>query len=103
MTEDVEKQQVTQLKAKKFVFQLVKSILRDNEAILWAYIQFLDGNRLEEEILFAKSFKTDTKDEKDFKVFTYFKENNISLQNRMDCSNDGIPFLEAQKEVLLCI
>lgn len=61
MAADVDKQLVTKLRAKEFVFQIDKSTLRDNEAVLLAYVRFLDVILFREEILFARLLKTDTK------------------------------------------
>ena len=58
---DVESQLIEKLKTSKFSIQLDKSAVRDNRAILMAYVRFIDDScKLCEEILFAKLLKIDT-------------------------------------------
>ena len=81
MVEDVEKQLIANLQVKQFALQLDESTLRDNEAILLAYVRFIDDKGLREEMLFARSLRTGTKGETIFnEVVTYFKESNIPLK-----------------------
>jgi len=92
MAEDVEKQLIANLQVKQFALQLDESTLRDNEAILLAYVRFKDDKGPREEMLFARSLRTDTKGETIFnEVVTYFKENNIPLKNIIACATDGAP------------
>ncbi|XP_068246662.1 zinc finger BED domain-containing protein 5-like [Palaemon carinicauda] len=60
MAEDVEKQLISYLQVEQFALQLDESTLRDNEAILLAYVRFNSEGR-KEEMLFATSLVTDTK------------------------------------------
>ncbi|XP_068234218.1 SCAN domain-containing protein 3-like [Palaemon carinicauda] len=92
MAEDVEKQLISHLQVKYFVLQLDESILRDNEAILLAYVRFNSDEGHKEEMLFARSLVTDTKGENIFdKVVTYFQQNNIPLKYIIACATDGAP------------
>ncbi|XP_076348273.1 SCAN domain-containing protein 3-like [Tachypleus tridentatus] len=92
MAEDVEKQLIAHLQVKQFALQLDESTLRDNEAILLAYVRFNNDERPKEEMLFARSLVTDTKGETIFnEVVTYFQENNIPLKNIIACATDGAP------------
>jgi hypothetical protein len=61
MANDVEKQLVAQLRVQKFAPQIYESSLRDNKALLMAYVRFLNDEQLNEEMLFARKLKTDTK------------------------------------------
>ncbi|XP_068245481.1 SCAN domain-containing protein 3-like [Palaemon carinicauda] len=61
MAEDVEKQLISHLQVKQFALQLDESTLRDNEAILLAYVGFNSDEGHKEEMLFATSLVTDTK------------------------------------------
>ncbi|KAK2718094.1 hypothetical protein QYM36_006772 [Artemia franciscana] len=91
MVEDVKKQFIAHLEVKQFALQLDESTLRDNEAILLAYVRF-NNEGPKEEMLFARSLTTDTKGETIFKeVATYFQENNIPLKNIIACATDGSP------------
>ncbi|KAK2707332.1 hypothetical protein QYM36_015124 [Artemia franciscana] len=60
MVEDVEKQLIAHLQVKQFALQLDESTLRDNEALLLAYVRF-NNEGPKEEMLFARSLTTDTK------------------------------------------
>ena len=60
MVEDVEKQLIAHLQVKQFALQLDESTLRDNEALLLAYVKF-NNEGPKEEMLFARSLTTDTK------------------------------------------
>ena len=92
MSQDVENQLVAKLQKTQFALQLDESTLRDNEALLMAYVRFVDENELREEMLFARCLKTDTKGETIFnEVQSYLKENNIPLENIMACATDGAP------------
>ena len=91
MVEDVEKQLIAHLHVKQFALQIGESSLRDNEALLLAYVRF-NNEGPKEEMLFARSLMTDKKGETIFnEVATYFKENNIPLKNIIACATDGAP------------
>ncbi|KAK2702783.1 hypothetical protein QYM36_018614 [Artemia franciscana] len=60
MVEDVEKQLIAHLQVKQFALQLDESTLRDNEALLLAYVRF-NNEGPKEEMLFARSLTIDTK------------------------------------------
>ena len=92
MAEDIEKQLIAKLKCKQFALQLDESTLRDNEAILLAYVRLKDDNGLREEMLFARSLIIDTKGLTIFnEVVTYFSECNIPLKNIIACATDDAP------------
>ncbi|XP_076324411.1 zinc finger BED domain-containing protein 5-like [Tachypleus tridentatus] len=55
VAEDVEKQLIVHLQVKQFALQLDEPTLRDNEAILLAYVRFNNDEGPKEEILFARS------------------------------------------------
>ncbi|XP_068234170.1 SCAN domain-containing protein 3-like [Palaemon carinicauda] len=76
----------------KFAIQLDESTLRDNEAILLAYVRFNSDEGHKEEMLLARSLVTDTKGETIFnEVVTYFQQNNIPLKNIIACATNGAP------------
>ncbi|XP_068224017.1 SCAN domain-containing protein 3-like, partial [Palaemon carinicauda] len=97
MAEDVEKQLISHLQVKQFALQLDESTLRDNEAILLAYVRFNSDEGHKEEMLFATSLVTDTQGETIFnEIVTYFQQNNISLKNITACATDGAPSMTAR-------
>ncbi|XP_068243860.1 SCAN domain-containing protein 3-like [Palaemon carinicauda] len=97
MAEDVEKQLISHLQVKQFALQLDESTLRDNEAILLAYVRFNSDEGHKEEMLFARSLVTDTKGETIFnEAVTYFQQNNIPLKNIIACATDGAPSMTSR-------
>ncbi|GBP60950.1 hypothetical protein EVAR_51513_1 [Eumeta japonica] len=61
MSSDVESFLCDYLRTTHFSIQLDESILPGNEALLVAYVRFVMGEEIHEELLFAKTLKTDTK------------------------------------------
>ena len=103
MAGDIEKQLIAHLQVKQFALQLDESTLRDNEAILLAYVRFNSDEGPKEEMLLARSLVTDTKGETIFnEVVTYFQENNIPLKNIIACATDGAPFDDRQIQRFYC-
>ncbi|GBP70194.1 SCAN domain-containing protein 3 [Eumeta japonica] len=61
MNSDVESFLCEYLRTTHFSFQLEESTLPGNEVLLLAYVRFIMGEEIHEELLFAKTLKTDTK------------------------------------------
>ncbi|GBP82476.1 Zinc finger BED domain-containing protein 5 [Eumeta japonica] len=79
MSSDVESFFCDYLRTTHFSIQLDESTLPGNEALLLAYVRFVMGEQIHEELLFAKTLKTDTKAESIFTVLSdFFKEKSIS-------------------------
>ncbi|CAG9839929.1 unnamed protein product [Diabrotica balteata] len=79
------------LKSREFTVQLDESILNDSTALLLSY-RFIDDNReMAEEMLFARSLITDTKESSIFESFVkkFFEEKEIPLSNMIACATDG--------------
>ena len=75
---------------------------RDNEVFLLACIRFRTNELPREEMLFAISLMTDIKGEAIFnEVATYFKENNIPLENIIACATDGAPDMTGRYKCLI--
>lgn len=81
------------LKITKFSLQLDESTLRDNEALLLAYVRYVSTDeKITEELLFAKSLIMDTKGLTIFKVVeNFFVEKGIPITNCIACATDGAP------------
>ncbi|KFD61358.1 hypothetical protein M514_12069, partial [Trichuris suis] len=78
------------LKTAQFSLQLDESVLPQNEALLLAYVQFIKGEKLEQELLFAREMIADTKGECVFyTVQGFFQEKGIPLTNIMSVAPDG--------------
>lgn len=90
MANNVEEQLIAKLRVNQFALQIDESTLRGNEALLLAYVRFLDKDQLIEEMLFARLLKTDTRGETIYAELNgYFKEKNIPLRNIIACATDG--------------
>ncbi|GBP85102.1 Dynactin subunit 6 [Eumeta japonica] len=61
MSSDVESFSCDYLRTTHFSIQLAESTLPGNEALLLAYVRFVMDEEIHEELLFAKTLKTDTK------------------------------------------
>ena len=72
--------------------QLDESTLRDNEALLMAYVRDIHNGVSKEEMLFSKPLETDTRGETIFMVVKQFcEEKNIPIGNIIACATDGAP------------
>ena len=71
--------------------QLDESTLRDNQALLVAYVRYIHNGVSKEEMLFSKPLETDTRGETIFIVVKKFsEEKNIPIGNII-CATDGAP------------
>ncbi|KFD46691.1 hypothetical protein M513_12401 [Trichuris suis] len=92
MARDIEDTLFSELKNTEFALQLDESTLPGNEALLLAYVRFVKGESLAEELLFAKELLTNAKGESIFRaVSEFFKEKEIPLQNLLAVGTDGAP------------
>ncbi|KAG9494296.1 hypothetical protein GDO78_001910 [Eleutherodactylus coqui] len=68
-----------------------ESMVRDNEALLLAYIRFINWNEeVVEELLFTRNLTTDTKGSSIYRrVEEFFQEIDIPLTNVLACATDG--------------
>ena len=80
------------LKERHFSIQLDESTLPGNEALLLAYVHFIENEAVVQELLFAKLLETNTKGESIFHIVkAFFEEKNIPLTNIVACATDGAP------------
>lgn len=92
MAIDIENQLCQDLRTIEFTLQLDESTVRDNEAILMAYVRYIKNGKIVEEMLFSKSMITDTKGTSIFNVLkSYLDEKGIPISNIMACATDGAP------------
>ena len=76
----------------EFSLQLDESTLPGNESLLLAYVRFIKGGSLCQELLFAPLLETDTKGESVYRaVEDYFQKKSIPLTNIISCATDGAP------------
>ena len=69
---DVEQQLCQVLQTTEFALQLDESTLRDNEALLMAYVRYIHNGVSKEEMLFSKPLEIDTRGETIFIVVKQF-------------------------------
>ncbi|KAG0438169.1 SCAN domain-containing protein 3 [Dictyocoela muelleri] len=92
MAQDVENILCVYLKSSFFSIQLDESTLPDNASLLLAYVRFIKDEKINQELLFAETLKTDTKGESIFLVFKeFFSTKKIPLTNILTVATDGAP------------
>ncbi|XP_025406676.1 SCAN domain-containing protein 3-like [Sipha flava] len=92
MAEDVEISLCELLVSTEFSLQIDESTLPNNEALLLAYVRFVNKGKIVQEMLFARTLITDTKGESIFNIVKdFFKEKNIPLKNVISIATDGAP------------
>lgn len=98
MAADVESKLTHMLKKSKFALQIDESTVIDNNAILLAYVRFINEQKEStEEMLFARSLTTDAKGSSIFNVLKeYFEEKDIPLSNVSACATDGAPAMSGR-------
>ena len=90
IAENVEETLSKMLMTTEFSLQLDESTLPGNESLLLAYIRFIKGGSLCQELLFAHLLETDTKGESVYRaVEDYFQKKSIPLTNIISCATDG--------------
>ena len=76
----------------EFSLQLDESTLPGNESLLLAYVRFIKGGSLCQELLFPRLLETDTKGESVYRaVEDYFQKKSIPLTDIISCATDGAP------------
>ena len=93
MANDIENKLCDELKTTQFSLQLDETTLRDNEALIMAYVRYVNASRkVIEEFLFAEQLEVDTKGSTVYKaVEQFFKRKGIPLLNAIACATDGAP------------
>ena len=96
MAKNVEETLSKMLMTTESSLQLDESTLLGNESLLLAYVRFIKGGSLCQELLFARRLETDTKGESVYRaVEDYFQKKN-KLTNIVSCATDGAcPWLVA--------
>ena len=92
MASSIEENICNVLKTTEFSLQIDESTMPGNEALLLAYVRFIQEENMVEEMLFARPLITDTKGASIFKVVdNYFREKGIPMYNIIACATDGAP------------
>ncbi|XP_061486772.1 protein FAM200C-like [Rhineura floridana] len=92
MSKDIGSQLCADLGNYKFGIQLDETTVRDNEALLMAYVRLIKNEEAYEEMLFCKSMTTNTKGESMFEELQrYLKSKEIPMKNIISCATDGAP------------
>ena len=86
----------------EFSLQLDESTLPGNESLLLAYVSFIKGGSLCQELLFARLLETDTKGEIVYRaVEDYFQKKSIPLTNIILCATEGAPSMVGRRRGFL--
>ena len=95
MAEKVEETLSKMLMTTEFSLQLDESTLRGNESLLLAYVRFIKGGSLCQELLFARLLETDTKGELVYRaVEGYFqKKKHSTYKHHFMCNRWRRPWL----------
>ena len=92
MAENVEETLSKMLMTTEFSLQFDESTIPGNESLLLAYVRFIRGGSLCQELLFARLLETDTKGESVYRaVEDDFQKKSIPLTNIISCATDGAP------------
>ncbi len=98
MGQDVEEQLIEKLKSRKFSLQMDESTFRDSEALLLAYVRYVDMEEFQEEMLFCQSFESTTTAIDIYgKLKNYLDINQIPKENILSCAADGAPAMMGKK------
>jgi hypothetical protein len=98
MAKDVETQLVEMFRSRKFSIQIDESTVRNSEAVLMAYVRYIDTCEFTEEILFCEALKTTTTAIDIYnKLKNYLHEAQISMKNITSCATDGAPVTMSKK------
>ena len=90
MAENVKETLSKMLITTEFSLQLDEYTLPRNKSLLLAYVHFIKGGSLYQELLFAHLLETDTKGESVYRaVEDYFQKKSIQLTNIISCATDG--------------
>ena len=90
MANDIENKLCDELKTTQFSLQLDETTLRDNEALLMAYVRYINASRkIIDEFLFAEPLEVDNKGSTVYKALEqFFKRKGIPLSNVIACATD---------------
>ena len=102
MAENVEETLSKMLMTTEFSLQLDESILPGNESLLLAYVRFIKGGSLCQELSFARLLEKDTKGESVYRaVEDYFQKKSIPLTNIISCATNGAPSMVGRHRIFL--
>ncbi|KAG9494528.1 hypothetical protein GDO78_002054, partial [Eleutherodactylus coqui] len=95
MAADVKETLLDVLKNTEFLMQIDEAMVRDNEALLLAYVHFINRNEeVVEELLFTRILTTNTKGSSIYKrVEEFFQYKNIPLINVLACVTHRVAFM----------
>lgn len=106
MADDVEEALFAKLRDTEFAMAVDESTLRDSEALLLAYVRYIDKeiDEFKEDLLFARQLISDTKGSSIYKVVVeFFEEKAIPLINLLACATDGAPAMFGRYAGLLAL
>ncbi|KFD47931.1 hypothetical protein M514_11222 [Trichuris suis] len=90
MERHMEEQLISLLKSRKFSLKLHETTLRNNNALLMAYVRFWNASELMEEMLLCSILTTFEE------IRSYSNESDIPLDNIISCATDGAASMAAR-------
>ena len=92
MGQDVEQQLIKNLKSQKLSLQIDECTVRKSEALLLAYVRYIDMEKFQEAMPFCQSLETTTCGVDIYnKLSNYFDDHGIPKTNIVSCAADGAP------------
>jgi len=102
MAKHFQEQLVSKLQNKTFAVQIDESTVHGSEALLLAYVRYVENGQFMEEMLFCEELKTTTTAADIYAIYTqYMTESGIPLQNVISCAADGAPVMMGKRKGLL--
>ena len=102
MTTNAQEQLVSKIRRKKFAVQTDESAVRGSEALLLAYVCYVENGQFMEEMLFCEELKTTNTAADIYAIYTqYMTESGIPLQNVISCATNGAPAIMGKRKGLL--
>lgn len=98
MAKHFETQLVEKLRSRKFSIQMDESTIRDSQAVLMAYVRYIENSEFAEEMFFCESLETTTTAVDIYNSLkNYLFETQIAIKNIISCSADGAPVMMGKK------
>ena len=92
MANNVEQQLVQKLQQKKFTMQIDESTISRSDALLMAYVRYIDDGHFQEEMLMCNKLETTTRAIDIYNtIASYFAHFNIPMTSLISCAADGAP------------
>ena len=90
---------MTKLRKLKFTVQLDETTVRKSEALLLAYVRYIEDGEFKEEMLFCQSLPTTTTAADIYGIYkNHMSMLEIPLHNVISCAADGAPAMMGRRQ-----